>query len=97
MKKVVYILFLLPTLLCAQQNLLLNREWGLSFENEKVNKLKNKCVADFNTVDLACFKPYVCPAQKINKYDSLRKATSVWKRKIKQENLFIVQDTADKF
>jgi hypothetical protein len=33
----------------------------------------------------------------VDKNDSLRKATSIWKRKIKQESLFIIQDTADKF
>ncbi|MCX6296949.1 MAG: hypothetical protein NTX97_12985 [Bacteroidetes bacterium] len=75
----------------------LNREWGLNFEKTKINKLRNTCLASYNTVDLSSFKPYISTSQKINKNDSLRKVTSVWKRKIKQENLIIVNDTTDKF
>lgn len=45
----------------------------------------------------SCFRPIIIEPTHIDKNDSLRKATSVWKRKLKQESLFIVNDTADKF
>ncbi|MBL7890010.1 MAG: hypothetical protein JNL24_10670 [Bacteroidia bacterium] len=83
--------------LSAQHNLPLNREWALKYESTKTSKLRNTCLASYNTTDLSCFKPLIVSKKYVDKNDSLRKATSVWKRKIKQESLFIIQDTADKF
>jgi hypothetical protein len=46
----------------------------------------------------SCFKPYINPKQNhVDKNNPQRKATGVWKRKLKQESLFIVNDTTDKF
>ncbi len=96
-KKFLYILFLLPTLLFSQSNLPLNREFSLSFQSKKLNRLRNTCLASYNTVDLSCFRPIIYSTKQINKNDSLRKTKSIWTRKIKDENLFIVNDTTDKF
>ncbi len=71
----------------------LNREWNLNFDKEK-NKLK---IDSLSPNDISCFKPYIVKPKQIDKNNPERKATSIWKRKIKQENLFIVNDTADKF
>lgn len=96
-KNFLYILFLLPTLLFSQSNLPLNREFSLSFQSKKLNRLRNTCLASYNTVDLSCFRPIIYSTKQIDKNDSLRKTKSIWTRKIKDENLFIVNDTTDKF
>ena len=65
MKQLLLLLFLLPTLLFAQQNLQLNREWGLKYEKEQNNisvKQHKDSIAkkDINSSeDLSCFKPYI--------------------------------------
>lgn len=109
LKKLPYILFLLPTVLFAQSNLPLNREWGLNYEkynNRFLGCNKGEEMTDSHkwiskelkhVYDNSCFKPYIYQAKTIYKNDSTRKQTSVWKRKIKQESLFIVNDTSDKF
>jgi Capsule assembly protein Wzi len=94
-KQTIFLLFLLPTLLFSQSNFQLNREWGLNFEKEK-NKIKND-TTPANAQDYSCFKPYIYQREHIDKKSPERKATNVWKRKIKQENLFIVNDSADMF
>lgn len=108
LKKLLYILFLLPTVLFAQSNLPLNREWGLMNEKlggtsvlgiDSISKTEPPAISsglDFYPF-LSCFKPYIYSQNQIDKNDPKRKQTSVWKRKFKQENLFIVNDTADKF
>lgn len=105
MKKLLPILFLFPAMLSAQRNFPLNREWALDVE-----KLMNKDSVFFypgtnesvtflepRSRGITCFKPIIVRQNQIDKNNPQRKATSVWKRKIKQENLFIVNDTADKF
>ncbi len=89
--------FFYMNILSAQQNLPLNREWGLRYEKNKTSKLRNTCLASFNTTDLSCFKPLIVNPKHVDKNDSLRKSASVLKRKFKQESLFIIQDTSDKF
>ena len=100
MKKQLLLLFLLPTLLFAQQNLQLNREWGLKYEKEK-NKISGKQPKDSITKkdinspeDLSCFKPYI-----VNPEYSLKDKSkgNYLYRKLKKESLIIVNDTADKF
>jgi len=92
-KKLIYILFLFPTILFAQRNLPLNRQWSL--ESEKTGNRVSKEEGVYS--EFSSFKPLIIHPTHIDKNDSARKATSVWKRKIKQESLFIVNDTADKF
>jgi hypothetical protein len=94
-KQTLSIVFLLPSLLFAQSNFQLNREWGLNFEKEK-NKIQNDTTPQ-NAHDYSSFKPYIYQREHIDKSNPKRKATNIWKRKIKQESLFIVNDTADKF
>ena len=100
MKQLLLLLFLLPTLLFAQQNLQLNREWGLKYEKEK-NKISGKqhkdsiAKKDINSSeDLSCFKPYI-----VNPEYSLKDKSkgNYLYRKLKKESLIIVNDTADKF
>jgi hypothetical protein len=100
-KKILYIFLFAPLLLSAQQNLPLNREWGLGFESSKAlippSSPQETTVTD-NLVlvyppDLSCFKPYmVAPAPP-------ERGKSRWSlvRKLKQESLLNVRDTADKF
>ena len=101
LKKIFFILnagFWILSSLCAQQkNLPLNREWGLNFEKCKatINDSANPCTYYKN--DNSCFLPYIIPIKQIDKNDSLRKKTSFIKRKLKKENLIIVNDTIDKF
>ena len=105
MKKLLYILFLLPTLLLAQQNLPLSREWGLDYDklkNETPQKFQKSDTVTTNRVtvvnikytieDKPCFKPYIVPS--IHKEQD--KSKSLLYRKIKKEDLLIVNDTADK-
>jgi hypothetical protein len=109
LKKYLAIFLLLPTLLLAQRNLPLNREWSLRIEQAK-NRIKNDTTSReslFDTgnpersyfivygdsTDLSSFKPYIVPSEHINK----DKSRNWFVRKIKKENLIIVNDTADKF
>lgn len=132
MKKHLSILFLLPTLLFAQRNLPLNREWGLNIEKQSkifefikdttyelhngheglmnryvyiqesdpLKRIKYCIDCDRLTTGiykehelLSCFKPYIVPSSHNEKEES----RSLLYRKLKQESLFIVNDTTDKF
>ena len=110
MKRLLLILFLFPSLLFAQSNLPLNREFGLNLEKflSYNTEIKDSIIQGepgkeiktviYHETPASPFKPYILPQHNhIDKYDPKRKATSVWKRKIKQESLFIINDTADKF
>ncbi len=98
MKHFFYVLFfILPSVLFSQQsNSLLNREWSLNLEKEK-NIIDSDSTKQNSVTDHSCFKPFITGAIHIDKNNPTRKATSVWKRKIHQENLFIVNDSADNF
>jgi hypothetical protein len=84
MKKLVLLFFFIPVLLIAQQNLPLNREWTLDHEK--------KIQQDSNALR-SCFKPYIITPVHPQK----DKTRSLLYRKIKQESLLIVNDTADQF
>lgn len=89
----------MPTLLFAQQNLPLNREWGLQYEKGKnvIPKVDTGIVIAILRPsvypDPSCFKPYILPLQDPDK------GKSRWWiiRKLKQESAVVVRDTADKF
>lgn len=83
MKKILYILLLFPTLLFAQRNLPLNREWSSNYE-------KNDTIAS-NV--FSNFKPHIVKPF----YQEKDKSHSLLYRKLKTESLFIVNDTADRF
>lgn len=91
MKKILYILFLLPSLLSAQRNFTLNREWGLS--HESVANLLNKTSEDSIHEEWSGFRPYIVSPVQTQK----DKSRNWFVRKIKKENLIIVNDTADQF
>jgi hypothetical protein len=106
-KKIIFILLLLPTLLFSQQNLPLNREWGLDTEKYKNYISENKKEQDTLVLskgqaseklvikpdDLSCFKPYIAAPAFIQKDKS-----RPWLiRKIKKESLIVVNDTSEKF
>jgi hypothetical protein len=95
MKKNLYILLLLSSLqslLFAQRNLPLNREWGLSFEKQKNVIASDSVQRDFIN-DFSCFKPSIVPqSQQIKD-----KSKPYISRKLKNESFIIVNDTADKF
>ena len=107
LKKISYIVLLFPTLLLAQQNLSLNREWSLSTDKEQV--LIYNIIACFpndssifyrkhktyqNDIEvLYCFKPFIVKPLFFEK----DKSKSLLARKFKEESLFILRDTADKF
>lgn len=83
----------------AQQNLQLNREWGLKYEKEKnfIPGSKTKDSLQKNKVeiaDLSCFKPYM-----VSPEFSIKDKTqgSYIYRKFRKESFIIVNDTADKF
>jgi hypothetical protein len=84
MKKLVLLFFFIPVLLIAQQNLPLNREWTLAHEKKIQQDSMALC---------SCFKPYIITPVHSQK----DKTRSLLYRKIKQESLLIVNDTADKF
>lgn len=80
----------------AQQNLPLNREWGLT-HNKFENKIAQKNNGESSSInDKSCFLPVI-----VNyKYgatspDSIKRKLII--RKLKKESLFIIRDTADKF
>ena len=83
-------------LFSQQKNFPLNREWGLDFEKYRtsINDSAN-LYAQYNKNP--CFYPHTIAIKQINKNDSIRKKTSFIKRKLKIENLIIVNDTAGKF
>ncbi len=92
--------------LSAQQNLPLNREWGLKIEKElSVVKTKELFVHTNNYAEgwrdtislenntITSFRPILQPISHPKK----NKTEKLIIRKIKKESLFIVQDTTDKF
>src|SRR6185295_5478610 len=83
--KNLFLLFLItPLLLFAQQNLPLNRQWGL--ETEKKFQQDSVKIS-------SCFKPYIVkPVQ-----PERDKTKSILYRKLKKESLLIVKDSATKF
>lgn len=104
MKKLLYILFILPTLSSAQQNLQLNREWGLPYKpgkhakNDSTIKIVTpKCDGCVYTEPEfgmeSPFKPSIVPIT----YQIKDKSKPFLYRKFKTESLFIVNDTTDKF
>lgn len=92
MKKILFILFFFPTLLFSQRNFPLNREWGLDHEKLGTTDTSSGITPAYQPY-LSCFKPYVVHAQQIQK----DKSRNWFIRKIKKENLIIVNDTSDKF
>lgn len=109
LKNLLYILLVLPTLLVAQQNLPLNREWGLQNEKNGSYTYGGKdTFFTYYTVGIleeargikplvsgfnSCFKPYIVPVT----YQEKNKSNHLVYRKLKKESLFIVRDTTDKF
>lgn len=104
MKKILYILFVLPTLLFSQSNLPLNRECGLRYDKDagffivdsiKEIKTEPPGVATYTRVipSLSCFRPYIVPLT----HQQKDKSKSLLIRKLAEESLFIVDDTTDKF
>lgn len=87
--------------LCAQQNLQLNREWGLNIEKaggrlKQDTSIKEPFVIEqgeeFNPI-LSCFKPSIIPIT----HQEKDKSRSLIYRKLKTESLFVVRDSSDKF
>jgi hypothetical protein len=91
-----------------QQDLPLNREWQLDFEKNR-EMIQHEIIAEgydndgkrigwripieYQQNKSSCFKPYIAIASQIKKDTS----KSLFIRKLKKENLIIVNDTADKF
>lgn len=97
---------LLLNSLSAQQNLPLNREWGLKTEKElSVYKTKELIVHTNNYAEgwrdtispenntITSFRPILLPIS----YPKKNQNQKLFIRKLKQESLFIIQDTTDKF
>ena len=84
MKNLFLLFFFLPLWLCAQQNIPLNRQWGLDAEK--------KYQQDSSTI-ISGFKPYV----RTPEHPERDKTSSVFYRKLKKESLLIVRDSADRF
>lgn len=99
MNKLFYLFLLFPTLLLAQQNLPLNREWSLEIEKEFTisGYSHSHCGSGehqlIESLPKSSFLPFISPNKIIWK-DSTKKTLI---RKIKYESLFIVRDTASKF
>lgn len=101
LKKNLLLFLLLPTLVFAQQNLPLNREWGLGHERQlnkikedKADTIKDEKINHLPVVtQLSCFKPYIITPS----FSVKDKSRGFFYRKIKKESLIIVNDTADKF
>ncbi len=94
---------------CAQQNLQLNREWGLKLETFGTLFEKGEDTSSTSQIYggsevysghkliklplLSSFKPYIVPIT----YQTKDKSKSLLYRKFKKESLLIVNDTTDKF
>jgi hypothetical protein len=88
----------------AQQDLPLNREWGLRYERNINCVNKNSGDTSISNPDpysakrtffenISCFKPYI-----VNIFPQIKDRSKPWLlRKIKKESLIIVNDTSDKF
>jgi hypothetical protein len=96
--------FLISALLSAQQNYPLNREFGLPLDREinKVHKaspsaseeIREKTDSTFSLPgEPSCFKPYLITRDQLPK----NKTVPLLKRKLLQENLFIIRDSATQF
>jgi hypothetical protein len=92
-KKILYIFILFPSLLLAQRNFPLNREWGLKFEKQASAVTIDSTISNTGSSFVSCFKPYIVPSIQITK----DKSRSWLFRKLKKENIIIVNDTADRF
>src|SRR4051812_3133446 len=86
MKNLFFLFFFIPMLLCAQQNMPLNRAWTLDYEKKMQH----------DSIMSSCFKPnIVAPIEpERNKTKSF---SSVLYRKVKKESLLIIKDSSDKF
>lgn len=105
MKKLLHILILIPTLLCAQQNLPLNREWGLpckskiEFKDSAIVKIDSSKFCSMMTIVAPLFhlnspfKPNIVPIT----HQEKDKSKSLIYRKLKKESLFIAKDSSDRF
>lgn len=91
-------------MLCAQQNLPLNREWGLPYKSKiklkdttttKIDSSKFCSMTTIKTVySLSSpFKPYIVSIT----HQEKDKSKSLLYRKLKLESLFVVKDSSDKF
>ena len=111
MKKMIFVLILFFTPLLwragvgkvlAQQNLPLNREWGLE-RDKSINKIKDIKIINvggreieisiYESEPRSSFKPFIVPVIVLEK----DKSKKILVRKLKHESFFIVNDTADKF
>jgi hypothetical protein len=77
-------------MICAQQNQLLNREWSLDFEKKR-NIITDS--SELSNFDYSCFRPSIIEPGHIVK----DKSKNWFFRKIKKENLIIVNDSSDNF
>ena len=108
MKKLYRIFFLcllFPALLPAQQNVPLNREWSLPFNDIDPTATYEKSVLKDSFGELnevagriektfpSCFKPCILPIQ----FTERDKSKSLLYRKLKKESLFIISDSASQF
>jgi hypothetical protein len=97
MKKTVFIFLFLPALLAAQANLTLNREYALY-----ISKTGQGCKV---VPESDSSKTIICGPEPVSAFFPMiygvyrpeKKSGSLLYRKIKKENLLIVNDTADKF
>ncbi|MBA3705931.1 MAG: hypothetical protein H0W84_08550 [Bacteroidetes bacterium] len=99
MRKILCLLFLFPTLLSAQKNLPLNREWGLKYEGKDSSVAKN-IINKSNEERLSSFMPQIIKPfhkEKEKFYFTWNGVLKLIYRKIKKESLCIVNDTANKF
>jgi len=106
LKKTIYTFLLFPAMLLAQQNLPLNREWGLEYEKERSFVKTKELIVHANnyaegwrdTISLennsiTSFRPILKPISHPKK----NKNEKLFVRKLKQESLFIINDSVDKF
>ncbi len=100
-----YSLFAIGSLHAQQKNLLLNREWGLEVEKNNGTAKTQLDTSSFKKMIRpsdgvipfqSCFKPRL-ESESDYKRENTGSSKKYLIRKIKQESLFIVNDTADKF
>jgi hypothetical protein len=87
---------LLQTVIIAQQNYPLNREWGLTFDKSNAvipQKISKDSSSNNTLLNYTCFKPFIVSPE----HQVIDKSKSWGYRKYRKESLFIVNDTADKF
>jgi len=111
LKNLLYILLVLPTLLVAQRNLPLNREWGLPYKSAK--KIADSSYIKKETTSPSSMR-IVVPVVMVEAspvffsspfkpyivpttYKVKDKSKSLLYRKLKKESLLIVNDSIDKF